>query len=80
MKFLNWLIRSSQDSTKISLTVKGTLTALVPLAVMASGILKLNIDNDQALQVVDTITILVSSFFTFVGAIVACVGFVRKFL
>lgn len=38
MNFLNWLVTSSADPSKLALTVKGLLMAVAPLLILAFGI------------------------------------------
>lgn len=82
MKYLKyaweWLITSSADPYKVSLSVKGFLVTVSSFIVPVIVLLGHQVDNEQIQGVVDATAIVVQSFLALVGAIVFLVGLVRK--
>ena len=77
-KIINWLVVSSQDPTKTSLTVKGfcatALSFIVPvLAVLGYQTIGGNL-NTLSVEIVS----FVQGFFTLVSAVIALYGLARK--
>jgi hypothetical protein len=71
-KIIDWIIYSSQDPAKLSLTVKGALTACIPLVIAIFGVV-FNIQVDQV-----ALLKMVSQASVVLGASLALVGAVRK--
>lgn len=65
--FINWLVVSSEDPTKVSLTVKGSLIAAIPMLVVLSQMLRLNWSQDQLALIVEGVSTIVSSFLVLFG-------------
>lgn len=72
-KFLNWLVYSSVDPDKISMTVHGTLVAIIPILIFVAHTLGFQWTNDQA-------TVLVNDITSSVAAALILYGGVRKIL
>lgn len=70
----NWLIKSSEDPTKASLTVKGTLESVGFLAAF------IGVSSVDATNIVTNSGELVFGLLTAVGAARAIFGIVRKIL
>lgn len=77
-KFLHWLVLSSQDPQKLSLTLKGILVMYSPVIVFTLGVLKLPLDQSALSQIIDAAVFVVQSVLVLVGASVALVGIVQK--
>lgn len=76
----NWIVRSSKNPTEVSLTVKSFLVMVVPFVVPLTGLLHLNVTNEQALQFVDAVTLLTQTVFALIGATGVVIGLARKFV
>ena len=76
----NWVVRSSKNPTEVSLTVKSFLVMVVPFVVPLTGLLHLNVTNEQALQFVDAVTLLTQTVFALIGATGVVIGLARKFV
>lgn len=77
-RVLEWLVKSSADASKWSLTVKAVLYGLIPVAVHFLGLANIQIGSDALTQVVDSI----AQFIVVIGGVitgsVAAVGLIRK--
>jgi len=69
---LNWLLKSSADANKTSLTVKGVLASLVPLLVLTG------LDEGSVNTLVEAIVQTIAQFGVVVTAGVTLYGFLRK--
>lgn len=82
MKYLNyaweWLVVSSADPYKVSLSVKGFLLTISSFIVPVVALLGHTLDNEQVQNIVDAIAVTIQSFLAFVGSIVFLVGVIRK--
>lgn len=84
MNIFEWLVRSSADPAKLSLTIRGALVALVPIvlstlsAICGFGIACLGVDETTLNQLVESIIAIVNAVLLVVGAVVAFVGLIRK--
>ena len=72
-EFLTFLITSSKDPRKVSLTVRGALTALIPVFLIVSGL-----SEADANALVDAIVDLVFWVTSIVSTVTVIWGLVRK--
>lgn len=75
---INWVVSSSQDPTKVSMTVKGLLVALVPKAVVLGGLLQLPVSSDNLNNIIEQATQGLQGALMLVGALLFAWGVVRK--
>lgn len=73
-KLIPWLIRSSEDPKKISLSVKGILLGIAPVAVILFGWNSADINS-----LVGAIAIVVEMTFGTISAFFVLWGLLRKF-
>jgi len=73
-------LTSSVNPEQLGLTVRGILTAIVPVILILSGLANVNVGQEQASQFVEAIVNIVIAFTTLVSAITIFVGMVRKIL
>ncbi len=81
-KILNWIVYSSQDPEKLSLTLTGILTFATPYIVSLShlGYIHIGIAGADASQLGATIIAVITAVVSAVGAIMTLVGLVRKII
>lgn len=77
-KIWNWLVLSSVDPSKTALTVKGALTAVVPLLVLFSGAFNIETDSSTIKNVIDVVGTIVMQGLTLVGTGMSLYGLIRK--
>ena len=78
-KIYDWLVLSSVDPTKVSLTVKGALVSAAATATVLLGLAHMNLPVPADVnQVIDLSTTLIQLFFQGFGDMVMVVGLVRK--
>lgn len=77
-RFFQWLVISSVDPTKVSLTVKGFLTTAVSVIVMVSPLFHLHIGSEQLTSIVDGIVDTIVVVLTALSSIVTLFGLIRK--
>lgn len=77
-KIWNWLVVSSVDPTKTALTVKGVLTAIVPLLVLFSGAFNVETDASTIKNIIDVIGTITMQGLTLVGTTMSLYGIIRK--
>lgn len=77
-KGLRWLVISSQNPQKVSMTVKGALMVSVPFVVQFSGLLNLATDQESLKVMVEQVASLVNTGLTFIGTSYMLYGIVRK--
>ena len=70
-KILNWIVLSSENPEKVSMTVRGILLTWVAMALFVSQFLGLDFSEAKASYIVQDVTALV-------GAVMLAVGLVRK--
>ena len=70
---LNKLIRSSVDPTKLSMTFRGFLVALVPLIIMVTGL-----NPDTVNSIADMLVEIVFIGATFYSSVLVLIGLIRK--
>lgn len=75
-KLITWLVVSSKDPTKYSLTLKAILAFAATVVTMAAGLA--NIQVGDLTPMVNAIIEAVQAFFLFVSAVVAVIAGIRK--
>lgn len=73
-----WLVYSSADSRKLSLTVKGALTSIIPFVIVAGNLTNLQLQNEDLENVVDGIVLVIEAGLGLVAAITFIYGAIRK--
>lgn len=68
-KFINWLVVSSANPDAVALTVKGALIAIIPTLLLLAQLAHLNWSYDQLSQIIQQISVIISSGLIFVGLI-----------
>lgn len=80
-KALAWLVLSSSDSTKVSMTVKYFLAGLVTVITILAGFAHVQIPGPEVFtQATDAIINMVQVFFTLVASIATAWGVIRKII
>jgi hypothetical protein len=81
-----WLAVSSKDPKRVSLMVKGILTATITYLGLASGIFNFDFPTDQAQSIADNVVFFVNILFTLISYGIAAYsawatvwGSIRKF-
>lgn len=74
----NWLVFSSADPQRVSLTVKGVLIGALTYATVLAGFAHIALPSDLLTQLIDQIVNLVQSFLMVVAIITATAGIIRK--
>ena len=77
---LQKFISSSANPEELALTVKGLLTALIPIVLAVSGLAHLNVGQEQVNEVITAVVSVVTAFSALVSAIMIFVGMVRRIL
>lgn len=77
-KVIAWLVFSSANIEKISLTIKSLLYALIPATLLALGAYKIKIDSVYLTAIIDQIIGVIIIFGTMITAISAGFGALRK--
>ena len=75
---IGWVVNSSQDPAKISLTVKGALVAFVPQIVAVAGLLHLPIASDNLTETINQVTQGLQGLLMLVGSLIFAWGIARK--
>lgn len=78
MKFLSWLVRSSENPNNLSMTLKGTLGAVVSVVLLLAPMFHFKTDQGELEAIVDGIIQVVLGISALVSAIAGVVGLVRK--
>lgn len=76
--FFHWLLVSSEDPTKLALTVKGGLGFVVTVVVALSPLFHLNIGSDQLNAIADALVQVVTIGASLISAVAFVVGLIRK--
>ena len=79
-KIWNWLVVSSANPQKISLTVKGVIISLIPILLTLSGIAHLSITSDGITNIASLIANLIDVSFTIIASISIVYGIIRKII
>lgn len=77
-KFLVWLVLSSQNPQKVSLTVKSFLTAATTYIVFFAGILHFNIGASDVAIAIDNIVKVISDILMVISSAATAWAFIRK--
>lgn len=77
-KVFKWLVVSSADPKKVSLTVKAVLTGLIPLAIAVSGVTEIPLDQNSMQAVASTVAQFVETALTLVSITLTAAGLLRK--
>jgi hypothetical protein len=78
MKYIKWLVYSSKDPQKISLTIKGLLTAILTLVSVWAGIANIDIPNESLKKIIDAIVLSVQAVLFIVSMVATAYGAHRK--
>lgn len=76
-KIWNWIVWSSSNPEKISLTIKGFAT-FVPALVVLFAFLHIQVTSDTLLAILNDTAIGLSALATFIGVIMSIYGSYRK--
>lgn len=77
-KIIAWLVFSSANVEKISLTIKSLLYALIPFTLLILDAYKIKVDNAYITAIIDQIVAVIIVFGGAVTAISAAFGALRK--
>lgn len=77
-KFIQWLVQSSANPKEVSLTVRGALIGIIPVLLFFAGQLQLGWTEADVIDLIETITVIISSFFVIVGMTRKIVLFFKK--
>lgn len=77
-KIINWLIKSSEDPSKVALTAKGFVLANAALVAFVYSILHVTTDGQTVNTLAENVGIIVTAGLTIVGAGVTLFGLARK--
>lgn len=78
-KLLELLLQSSQDPTKLSLTVRGILVTLVPVILVTAQYFGIGmVAESDVLAIIEGITQIVAVTLTLVGLVMTTWGMIRK--
>jgi uncharacterized membrane protein len=68
-KFIKWLVISSADPSKVSLTVRGALLSIIPTVILIAQMLHMEWSLEQLTQLVEGITAIIATALTLFGLI-----------
>lgn len=74
----NWLVYSSADPKKVSLSVKGALTMASSLIIGLLTIFSVSVSNDEIANIIEALGLVVEMALSLVGAVAVLIGFIRK--
>ena len=77
-RFWEWIIKSSADPTKVSLTVKSMLFGILPIVVVITKLLNVEIAEGDLQTFIDALEASIIAVFGAVSSIGVVVGLVRK--
>lgn len=69
MKFLNWLVYSSEDPSNFSLTLKGIAATVFPIVIMLVQQLGFTLDTSKAEAFVLSVIAICTTVITLLGAV-----------
>lgn len=78
LKFLHWLVTSSENPSNISLTLKGAIPTIISIILLVAPIFHVSVDSSQLTQIGDGVMQAVLAFCGFVSAVAMVVGLIRK--
>lgn len=79
-KIFDFILKSSVDAQKTSLTIKGIGMALIPTLILVSNLANIQLQNEQLTQVVDAIANIVLYVGYAISSGMALYGLVRKII
>ena len=79
-KFLDWLVFSSENADKWSLTIKGIAVSVVPIVISVSNLAHLQLQSGQLTSLFDGVASIVSALGVLVSSVIVVIGFVRKII
>jgi hypothetical protein len=74
----NWLVYSSADPKKVSLSVKGALTVASSFIIGIVAIFGVGVSNDDIANIIEAISLVVEMALVLFGAVMSLIGLVRK--
>lgn len=77
-KIVTWIVFSSKDPKKISLTVKSALTGLATLVTFYAGLQNIQLPSELLTQAIEAIVQTVQVAFGAIAIIGTAYGFIRK--
>jgi hypothetical protein len=77
-KATTWLVYSSSDATKYSVTIKSAFAGLITVATVYSGIAHVTLPTEDLTRISDAVIVIVQSFFLIVSSLAFVYGSVRK--
>lgn len=77
-KFFSWIILSSRDSEKVSLTVKAFFTGLITVATILAGLSHITLPGDTLTAFADAGVTFVQAILLVVSSIATLYGLARK--
>ncbi len=77
-KIFAWIVFSSRDASKISLTLKSAFAALITGATIVAGLSNVNLPSETLTQLADATISLVQTVLLAVSTVGTIVGLVRK--
>lgn len=78
LKFWNWIVTSSADANKTSLTVKGFLVGIIPAAMILLHIANINVGQEQLTGFIDAFSVVIQDALTLISAVMFLWGLIRK--
>lgn len=77
-KYIDWLTISSKNPDKIALTIKGLLIGVLPVLLILTKMLGLQIGEDATREVIDGIGLIITYGFGIISGMMTIYGLVRK--
>ncbi len=77
-KAIAWIVFSSKDPQKVSLTVKGVLLGLVPVIITGFNLAHVDLPTDTLTTLVDAVVQTINSGLTIIAGVMTFWGMVRK--
>lgn len=78
MKIFQWIMVSSKDPNKVSLTIRGILVGAITYIVFFAGVFHFNVDQGDLNSLAVQLSDIVQMTLTLVSAVATTVGLVRK--
>jgi len=80
-KIIQWLILSSADAQKLSLSVKGVLLGIVPILIAVTGVAGIQIPNAETLtSIIDLVATFLQVALGIVASVITAIGLIRKII
>jgi len=77
-KIIDWIVLSSADPSKLSLMVKGILTAAIPTVIFLAKIFNVEVGGEDLTAFVDAFVVFIGAVAAAISAYMTVVGFFRK--